>query len=154
MSLKAYREQIDSIDKSLIEQLEKRMLISGLIGKLNRRNGILEKTLDREEEIRTKIRKKRKKIKNIELFEIYDIIFKISTLYQNRNKNKKKGKPINVKNAPISESKKEEETESKETESKETESKETESKETESKETESKDDDDSAPEPPPRNHYN
>jgi len=92
MSLQIYRDQVDTIDKSLIGLLEKRILISSLIGKLKRKEGDLSKTLDRKEEIMCRVKKLTRKISNQNIEKIYIPIFDLSEKCQNKNKKKRVSK--------------------------------------------------------------
>ena len=51
MSLQIYRNQIDSIDNSIIELLKRRLLVSGVIGKIKRKADDKSEDLDRQDEI-------------------------------------------------------------------------------------------------------
>jgi len=89
MSLQIYRDQVDTIDKSLIGLLEKRILISSLVGKLKRKEGDVSKTLDRREDIMRRVKKLTRKIGNQSIENIYTPIFDLSEKCQNKKTKKK-----------------------------------------------------------------
>ena len=84
MSLQIYRDQIDVIDNNLIKLLEKRILISGLIGKIKRKNGDKLEILDRKEELMKRLKKFSNKISNNNIEKFFSTIFDLSEKYQNR----------------------------------------------------------------------
>ena len=84
MSLQIYRDQIDDIDNSIIKLLKKRVLISGVIGRVKRKNGDKSEDLDRQDEIIKRLRKQNNKLKGDDIESVFLNIFELSKKYQNR----------------------------------------------------------------------
>ena len=88
MSLEAYRTQIDKIDDIIIDNLEKRQLISGMIAKIKKKQGISIENTERENNILSRLKKKKNKINEEDINDLYNVIFKMSKKEQ-KNKSSK-----------------------------------------------------------------
>lgn len=82
MSLERYRIQIDKIDDDIINNLEKRLIISKMIGKLKKKNNVEINHSDRESEIIDRLCKKKTKLKNVDIEKFYKLLFNISKSVQ------------------------------------------------------------------------
>lgn len=89
MSLEIYRKQIDEIDKNIVSQLEKRALISGMLGKLKKKSGEEIVEADRKDEILEKLKRTSKKIKSEEMENIFTSILDLSKRHEDKKTRKK-----------------------------------------------------------------
>jgi len=89
MSLEIYRKQIDEIDNNIVRQLEKRALISGMLGKLKKKSGEEILDADRKEEILEKLKGTSKKIKSDEIENIFTSILELSKRHEDKKVRKK-----------------------------------------------------------------
>ena len=89
MSLEIYRKQIDEIDNNIVRQLEKRALISGMLGKLKKKNGEEIVEADRKDEILEKLKRTSKKIKSEEMENIFTSILDLSKRHEDKKTRKK-----------------------------------------------------------------
>ena len=88
MSLEIYRKQIDEIDNNIVRQLEKRALISGMLGKLKKKSGEEIVEADRKEEILEKLKGTSKKIKSDEMENIFTSILDLSKRHEDKKTRK------------------------------------------------------------------
>ena len=89
MSLEIYRKQIDEIDNNIVRQLEKRALISGMLGKLKKKSGEEIVEADRKEEILEKLKGTSKKIKSDEMENIFTSILELSKRHEDKKVRRK-----------------------------------------------------------------
>ena len=83
MSLERYRIQIDKIDDDILLNLEKRIIISKMIGRLKKKNKLEIDDSERESKILERLYQKKTKLKNNDIEEFYKLLFKLSKSVQN-----------------------------------------------------------------------
>ena len=83
MSLDRYRIQIDKIDDDILLNLEKRIIISKMIGRLKKKNNVEIDDSERESKILERLYQKKTKLKNNDIEEFYKLLFKLSKSVQN-----------------------------------------------------------------------
>jgi len=78
-SLNGFRSELDQIDETLFDLLEKRFIITDEIGKLKKQYNQPIDQLDRESQIKKKLKDKLQGFSHVnEILDLYDLVFELS----------------------------------------------------------------------------